>query len=161
MLKKTPLKRTSLKKKPGTTLKKTVLKSKPSSLKKGVPLKKNSKSEEKLKADKLKRDKRNAFWQLCWDELPRWSEISGVKFKELNRAHYHHVYPKSKYPTIEFSLKVILCVTFEEHQKVETNLDYYPVSEERRKYILENWQEIEEESSRWEEEFEKELLTKT
>lgn len=156
MLKRTPLKRGKSTIKSSSSLKRGVGLKSSSTLKRGnTPIKKVNKTDERLVADQLKRDKRTAFFEECWEKLPKVSEVSGYKFRTFSRAHYHHTFPKSKYPEIEFCMDVILRVSFDEHQIVEGDLEIFEEAKAKRNWVKENWEKCIECSKLWEQNYEK------
>ncbi len=148
------LKRQAIKKK-DYKLKKSPLKRGNSSLKKS-PIKKRIKSEEELEEERYQRLKMNIFFWECWESLPKYSEINPFyKFNDANKTHYHHLYPKSIYPELRYSLNNIICVSWEEHSLLDNDLEYFEEAKKKRIFIKENWEMCIEESKLWSETYDK------
>jgi hypothetical protein len=124
-------------------------------LKRSGGIKSKAKTPEQVAKGRYERDKMNAFWEYCWEILPKESEISGRKFKQCNKCHYHHTLAKSLYPELKFSISGILRVTPQEHTLVDANPEIYNLNMERRKYVIDNWTKCIEESRDWSEQYDK------
>ncbi len=142
------LKRSPLKKNKNYTLKKSPLK------RGNTRLKVCNKSEEQLAVDKLKKEKRTAFYNECTEKSTGVSDISGARIGS-GRIFFHHCLPKSTYGDIEYSHKIIIRVTTEEHGMLESDLYCFKEAEEKIKFALENYYILQQESLEWENKYEK------
>lgn len=145
MLRRTPLKKSGggLKRSPLKKTGKYIIKSRP-------------KSEEEIIYKKKEAEKMRMFFLHCWNTLPHISEI-GPDYKWLGSEpltlFFHHCFEKSSHPELKYSISNILRVTGDEHSNLNGDLEYYPEAAKKRKYIIDNWNKLVEESKNFEEKF--------
>jgi len=103
-------------------------------IKRGKPTPKQL-AEKELK--KIKQDKLLILYQEIWNEREHKSEVSGKYLgKEIKTYYFHHILPKNSCPQMMFSKKNIILLTFEEHQKVESDQNAYEEINKRRDELL-------------------------
>jgi len=80
------------------------------------------------------------FFREIWSKRVHKSEVSGeFLFGEPRTYYFHHILPKSKYPEAEFDSSNIILLTFDEHQQVENQPNFYPEINKRREELLERY----------------------
>jgi 5-methylcytosine-specific restriction endonuclease McrA len=85
----------------------------------------------RIDIDKLK--ERNAFFEKIWKDRPHRCEITKASLgDEPNSMYFHHILPKSKYPSFEFNEENIIILHPNIHASVEMDMYKYPEINERR-----------------------------
>lgn len=86
------------------------------------------------------RKKMMEFFLSIWKKRPHKSEISGKKiYGEVLSIYFHHILPKNKYDFAKYDPQNIAFITFEEHQKVENDIYFYPEINKRREKLMEKY----------------------
>ena len=100
-------------------------------------------SEKGLEKKKLKTEntkKLHQWFQELWDSEPHYSEISDKWLGNSNSTcFWHHILPKNSHKKAEFDRENIIRLTFEEHQIVESNPNYYEEINKRREKLKEKY----------------------
>lgn len=92
--------------------------------------------EEKKKENLLQ----TKLFEKIWKERKHESEISGEYLgKEILSTYFHHILPKESYPHLKLVEDNIILITFDEHQKVESDATFYPIINERREKLKEKY----------------------
>lgn len=88
----------------------------------------------------LERKKMNEFFLSIWEKRPHKSEISGKKiYGEILSIYFHHILPKDKHSYAKYDLENIIILTFEEHDKVEMDMYFYPEINKRREKLIDKY----------------------
>lgn len=83
------------------------------------------------------------FYLEIWQERKHKSEISGRYLgKELFTYFFHHILPKSKYPEAAFDKENIILVTMEEHAKLENDMYFFEIVNNKRLYLLSKYNKL-------------------
>lgn len=135
-------------------------------MKRGKPLKRSSKplkktplrrsrikSGEEKEQEQYDKEKMNVFWLYCASNLRHRSDISKRWISGIGKVNFHHAYEKGAHPDLKYSIDVILVVTWEEHQNLNSDLEYYPEAVDKQEWIREHWKDCAEQSREWSEEY--------
>lgn len=79
---------------------------------------------------------RNLFLEI-WKERKHYSEVSGNYLgKEPLSIFFHHIFPKSKYPDLEYDKSNIILLSLLEHESVENDMYRFEEVNKRRIELL-------------------------
>lgn len=97
---------------------------------------------QKLKNEEKKRQRAKmlSVFMDIWHSRKHYSEVSGRWLgKEALSYFFHHILPKSLYPEAMLDEDNIILMTFEEHQKVESDFEFYEEVNKRREKLKEKY----------------------
>lgn len=107
-------------------------------LKKSYLSKKPTERQVQKNIEKAERTKRLHQWFIneIWNKRPHYSELS-LKWlgSEPNTCFFHHIYPKSSHPDLEFISDNIIQLTADEHTEVESNPTKFNLINTKREEI--------------------------
>lgn len=110
------------------------------------PLSKGKKLSAKPKREEQKQENREALekqWELflnIWNTRPHKSEVSKEPiYGEPLSIYFHHIIPKRESKELKYEPENIIILTFEEHQKVEQDMYFYPEVNKRREILKEKF----------------------
>lgn len=96
----------------------------------------SEKQKKKLEQKKILHSMMLSVFMDIWHEREHVSEVSKRWLgKEAKTIFFHHILPKSKYPQAALDMENIILLTFEEHQKVESDPKCFEEVNKRREQL--------------------------
>lgn len=95
---------------------------------------------DKRKLDVERTKRLHEWFKDIWGKRAHYSEVSGKWLgHEPLTTMFHHIYPKSKYPDLEFEEDNIILLTADEHGNVENDIYVFEEVNIRRQELKEKY----------------------
>lgn len=80
------------------------------------------------------------FFLGIWNKRPHESELTGKWLgKEPLSTFFHHILSKERYPIARYDEQNVILLSFEEHEKVENDPNFYEEINKRRVKLMEKY----------------------